>query len=114
MKTVERDLLAEIADPPVLAFPDWNDVPDGTRPCLLFCDACIDGFGATLELPTRWLCTSVVEYQPRPARLETSLTPAQPCGWQHRLVPQAPSRSFMDKQVTHLVRPRGFGDYQQS
>ena len=44
-----RDILAELTTPPVLVFPDWDAVADGTRPFHVYCDACIDGFGAALE-----------------------------------------------------------------
>ena len=36
--------------PPILVFPDWDAVADGSRPFHVYCDACIDGFGAALEL----------------------------------------------------------------
>ena len=35
--------------PPVLVFPIWDAVADGSRPFHVCCDACIDGFGATFE-----------------------------------------------------------------
>ena len=44
-----RVLLAEIAAPPVLVFPDWDAVIDKSRPFRLHCDASTDGLGATLE-----------------------------------------------------------------
>ena len=43
-----RDMLAELVAPPVLVFPDWDAVEDGSRPFRVYCDASI-GFGATLE-----------------------------------------------------------------
>ncbi|CAB1097130.1 unnamed protein product [Ectocarpus sp. CCAP 1310/34] len=46
--TVE-ELLAKLSEPPVLAFPDWDAVADGSRSLWLCCDACVDGFGAALE-----------------------------------------------------------------
>ena len=49
METIVRELLAELAKPPILVFPDWDAVEDGTRPFLLCCDASNDGLGATLE-----------------------------------------------------------------
>ncbi|CAB1116433.1 unnamed protein product [Ectocarpus sp. CCAP 1310/34] len=42
-------LLAKLSEPPVLAFPDWDAVADGSRPLRLCCDACVDGFGAAFE-----------------------------------------------------------------
>ena len=44
-----REILAGLATPLVLVFPDWDAVSDGTRPFHVYCDACIDGFGAALE-----------------------------------------------------------------
>ena len=49
MEVIVRDMLAELADPPVLVFPDWDAVADGSRPFRVYCDASIDGFGATLD-----------------------------------------------------------------
>ena len=42
-------ILAELATPLILIFPDWDAIADGSRPFHVYCDACIDGFGATLE-----------------------------------------------------------------
>ena len=41
--------MAELATPPILVFPNWDAVADGSRPFHVYCDACIDGFGAALE-----------------------------------------------------------------
>ena len=49
MGAIVRKLLAELSTPPILVFPDWDAVTDGSRPFRLYCDASIDGFGATLE-----------------------------------------------------------------
>ncbi|CAB1100714.1 unnamed protein product [Ectocarpus sp. CCAP 1310/34] len=49
MEQAVRVLLAELANPPVLDYPDWDAVSDGSRPLHLYCDASRDGFGATLE-----------------------------------------------------------------
>ena len=49
MDKLVREILAELTTPPVLVFPDWNAVADGSRPFHVYCDACIDGFGAALE-----------------------------------------------------------------
>ena len=32
MEAIVRDILAELAAPPVLVFPDWGAVEDGSRP----------------------------------------------------------------------------------
>ena len=49
METIVRSLLAELAKPPILVFPDWDAIADGTRPLRLCCDASSDGLGAALE-----------------------------------------------------------------
>ncbi|CAB1100851.1 unnamed protein product [Ectocarpus sp. CCAP 1310/34] len=49
MESAVRQLLAELASPPVLVYPDWDAVSDGSRPFRLYYDASKDGFGGTLE-----------------------------------------------------------------
>ena len=49
MEDTVRALLAELVAPPILVFPDWNDVIDTSRPFRLYCDASTAGLGATLE-----------------------------------------------------------------
>ena len=49
MEDIVRALLAELAAPPTLVFPDWDAVIDTTRPFRLHCDASTAGLGATLE-----------------------------------------------------------------
>ena len=49
MEEVIRALLAELAAPPMLVFPDREAVIDKSRPFRLHCDASTDGLGATLE-----------------------------------------------------------------
>ena len=49
MEKLVKEILAELTTPPVLVFPDWDAVANGTRPFHVYCDACIDGFGAALE-----------------------------------------------------------------
>ena len=44
-----RELLAELSTPPVLVCSNWDAVTDNSRRFLLYCDASVDGFGATLE-----------------------------------------------------------------
>ena len=44
-----RTLLAELAAPSILVFPDWDAVIDTSRPLRLHCDASTAGLGATLE-----------------------------------------------------------------
>ena len=49
MEDTVRTLLAELATPPILVFPDWDVVIDTSRPFRLHCDASTAGLGATLE-----------------------------------------------------------------
>ena len=49
LKDTVRALLAELAAPPILVFPDWDAVIDTSRPFRLHCDASTAGLGATLE-----------------------------------------------------------------
>ena len=49
MEDIVRALLAELAAPPILVFPDWDAVIDKSRPFRLHCDASTAGLGATLE-----------------------------------------------------------------
>ena len=49
MEAIVRELLAELSTPPVLVYPNWDGVADNSSPFLLYCDASVDGFGATLE-----------------------------------------------------------------
>ena len=42
-------ILHELTEPPTLVYRDWDAVTDNSRPFRLFCDASLDGFGATLE-----------------------------------------------------------------
>ena len=49
MEVIVREILAELAAPPILVSPDWNAVADGSRPFHVYCDACIDGFRAALK-----------------------------------------------------------------
>ncbi|CAB1110149.1 unnamed protein product [Ectocarpus sp. CCAP 1310/34] len=49
MEAIVREILKELSEPPILVFPDWKAIEDGTRPLRLHCDASLDGLGATLE-----------------------------------------------------------------
>ena len=49
MEIIVRTLLEELTAPPVLVYPGWDAVADNSRPFRLYCDASVDGFGATLE-----------------------------------------------------------------
>ena len=49
MEVIVREILVELAAPPILVFPDWDAAADGSLPFHVYCDACIEGFGAALE-----------------------------------------------------------------
>ena len=49
MEATVRALLAKLAAPPILVFPDWDAVIDTTRPFRLHCDASTAGLGTTRE-----------------------------------------------------------------
>ena len=49
MEAIVRELLAELFTPPVLVYPNWDVVADNSRLSLLYCNASVNGFGATLE-----------------------------------------------------------------
>ena len=45
IEVIVREILAELAAPPILVFPDWDAVADGSRPFHVYCDAFTAGFG---------------------------------------------------------------------
>ena len=49
METFVGEILAELATPPILVFPNWDGVADGSRLFHVYYDTCIDGFGAAIE-----------------------------------------------------------------
>ena len=49
MEVIVREILAELAVPPILVFPDWDAVAAGSCPFHVYCDAFINGLGAELE-----------------------------------------------------------------
>ena len=49
MEVIVRQMLLGLAAPPILVFPDWGAVADGSRPFHVYCDACVDGFGVAVE-----------------------------------------------------------------
>ncbi|CAB1097244.1 unnamed protein product [Ectocarpus sp. CCAP 1310/34] len=61
MEQAVRVFLAELANPPVLVYPDWDAVSDASRPFHPYCDASRDGFGETLEQeqPDGFVCSIV-------------------------------------------------------
>ena len=53
LEEIVRKIVAELAAPPILVFPDWDAVVDGSRPFNVYCGACIDGFGGALDRSNR-------------------------------------------------------------
>ena len=49
MENMLRKILAELATPPILVFPNREAVADGSRPFYVYFDAFFDGFGAAFE-----------------------------------------------------------------
>ena len=48
MEVIVREILTDLAAPPILVFPDRDTVADGSCRFHVY-DACIDGFGAASE-----------------------------------------------------------------
>ena len=66
MEKLVREILAELATPPILVFPIWDAVADGSRPFHVYGDACIDGFGAALEQEQEDGSIKLIAYISRP------------------------------------------------
>ena len=49
MENTVRAILHELAEPPILVYPDWDAVADTSRPLRVYCGASLDGFRATLD-----------------------------------------------------------------
>ena len=49
MEVIVREIIAELAGPPILVFNDCDAAADGSRSFHVCCDVCIHGFGAALE-----------------------------------------------------------------
>ena len=49
MEQLVREIRAELATPPILVFPNWDPVGDGSRPFDVYCDACTNWLGAAIE-----------------------------------------------------------------
>ena len=49
MELIVSKILAKVATRSILVFPDWDAVADNPRLYHVYCDACIDDFGAALE-----------------------------------------------------------------
>ena len=49
MKVTVRTILHKLEGPPIIVYPDRDAVADNSRPFRLYCDASLNGFGATLK-----------------------------------------------------------------
>ena len=105
-----REILAELKTPPALVFPDSDAVADGSRPFHVYCDACIDGFGAAVEQEQTDGSKKTVAYISR-ATLDS----------ERRWIPLdlgtgsivwAPKRlrGYFGEQIPHILRPQGTGE----
>ena len=93
MEIIVREIIAELATPPILIFPNLHAVGDGSRSFHAYCDACIDGFGAALETgAARRLSAAHRLYQPLYPRFRETLDLARLGSWQHCLGHLTPSR----------------------
>ena len=48
-EVIVREILAELAAPPISVLSDWDVMADGSHPFHVYCGACIDAFGGVLE-----------------------------------------------------------------
>ena len=62
MEQLMRETLAELATPPILVLLNWDAVADGSPPFHVYCDACIDWFGAALEQKHEDCSTEPIAY----------------------------------------------------
>ena len=104
MGNLMREILAELTIPPALVFPDWNAVADGSRPLHVYCDGCIEGFGAALEQNQTNGSIQPIAYISR-ATLDSERhrTPLDFGGWHHRLGCQTPPRIPLGYQVPYSL-----------
>ena len=91
MEIIVRELLTELSTPPVLVYPNWYTVTDNSCLFLLYCDASVDGLGATsnksnMKTPFAPLCSS--------AALPSSLNVTGPCSIWKRAGSSGASSAF--------------------
>ena len=83
-------LLAELAAPPIVFFPDWDAVIDTSRPFRLHYDASTAGLGATLEQEQPdgsirpIVLPRLTRHRPLPTLSRTLRRLRRPCILQHR------------------------------
>lgn len=53
IEVIVREIFAELTTPPILVFPDWGAVADGSRPFHSSCDACVDDLVLRLNRNSR-------------------------------------------------------------
>ena len=108
-----RQTLAELAIPVILGFSNWDAVADGSRPFQVYCDACIDGFGAALEQEQEDGSIKPIAYIRR-ATLDSERhwTPLDlEAG---SMGSQTPSWLYLGHQVPNILRPQSSGKHRQS
>ena len=115
MEKLVREIFAELAIPPILVFPNWDVVADGSRPFHVYCDDCIAGFGASLDQEQSGGSTKPIAYITRAAL--DSERQGTPLGFgrrQHRLGSQTRPRLPLGRQIPNILRPKGIGKHRQS
>ena len=107
--------MTELTTPPVLVFPDWDAVADGSRPFHVYCDACVNGFGAALEQEQTDGSIKPIAYISR-ATLgsERHCTPLDLDAGSIVWDSQTPPRLPLGHQVPYILRPQGSEKHRQS
>ena len=99
MEDTVRALIAELAAPPILVFPDWDTVTDKSRPFRLHCNANTAGVGATLNSPH---CLHHASDSRQRAKLDPSGTRRR----MYRLEHSPPETLLVWRILSDLHRPR--------
>ena len=115
MGKLVREILAELATPPILFFPTWGAVADGSRPFHVYCDACIDRFGAAHGQEQEDGSMKPIPYISRTTLdSERHWTPIDLEADKHRLGAQTPPRLPLGNPVPHVLRLQGTRKHRQS
>ena len=115
MERLVGEFLADLTTPPVLVFPDWDTVADGTRPFHVYL-RCLHRrirSRSRTEADERLYRTHRGD-QPSYARLRKALDSFRFGGWQHRPGSQTSPRLPLGHQVPNMLRPQGSGKHKQS
>ena len=110
-----REILVELATPPILVFPNWDAVAAGSRPFHVYCDACIDRFGAAhgqeqedgSMKPIPYISRTTLDSERHWTRIDLEAD-------KHRLGAQTPPRLPLGNPVPHILRLQGTRKHRQS